>query len=244
MTQELMAVALAALIAASCPSVQAACDPFAPFALPYRVSYGSTPLGTGSLSVFAEDNADCHVFRLTARPYAALRWMIGDLEEESRFCLHKGRIEGRRFHHLQSDDEKHSYSLHFDWATHTVTGGRFASAAIRGEMLDPLSVQLHVRNWVCQTVSASGALPREPLAIEIVDQKGVQSYQLQVAGTETVEVPAGRFETVRVERVDPGRSDTRFWLAREHDFLIVRAQQRRDDHPAVRIELQELARFN
>jgi hypothetical protein len=233
----------AVLLLAAAPAVATSCDAFAPFALPYRVSYGSTALGTGSLSVFPADDAGCYVYRLIARPYAALRWLVGELEEESRFCRRGADIQAQRFRHVESDDPDHSFALQFDWAAQTVSGGTFARADLPADALDPLSLQLHVRQWVCRSVAAGGQLPNEPLGVTLVDRKGVKRYEVRVAARERIEVPAGSFDTVRIDRSDSSRGSTRFWLARDHDYLIVRVQQRRDDRPALRIELAELRKF-
>lgn len=229
----------AGLLLGGVPAARAACDATAPFDLPYRIAYGDLPIGSGSMSVFAEHRG-CAVFRLLAHPDAALRWLIGGLEDESHFCVDADGIRPTRFSHVRAGNHSESYALAFDWAAARVRGGRFKEAALPPGALDPLSVQLQVRDWLCRSTARGGALPEAPLAVLLVDHKGVRRYLLKVAAEETIEVPAGRFATVRVDRIDADRQGTRFWLARDHQFLIVRAQQRRGQQPALRVELAAL----
>ena len=217
------------------------CQPLALFDLPYRVSYGGAPLGAGRMSMSSPDGGSCFVYRLVAQPFSALRWLLGDLEQASRFCVRDGRIMPSSFHHRQGGDQDQSYQLEFDWAAGRVRGGGFGSSPLPEGALDPLSIQLHVRRWLCHALSENGEPASAPIQATLVDRRGIRRYALKVTAEQSVEVPAGVFRTYRVARADQDRTDTRFWLARDHDLLIVRARQQRGDRPAVDIQLQALA---
>lgn len=232
-----MRLPLALLVVLATGTAGAACEATAPFELPYRVVYGDMAIGSGSMAVLA-DRDGCAVFRLLARPGEMLRGLVSGLEEESHFCVDAaGAIRPQQFLHQRGAADEESYALAFDWPAARVRGGRFKDAELPDGALDPLSVQLHVRSWLCRSIAAHGALPREPLAVTLVDHKGVQRYLLGVQGQETIEVPAGRFATVRVDRIDATSKKTRFWLAPAQQFLIVRAQQQRGWRPALSVEL-------
>ena len=79
---------------------------------------------------------------------------------------------------------------------------------------------------------------RHELRFRVADKGEVQTHQYRHAGNERVRVPAGTFETIRVERVrdNPGRVTTT-WLAPELGYMPVRIEQREPDGDVIEMRL-------
>lgn len=225
-------------LAAAGPAA-AACDAFQPYALPYRVTYGDTTLGDGGIALFAADDAGCYIMRETAEPSFLARLLSGDIEEESRFCLKDGRIVPSHFHYRRGGigGKKENFAVRFDWAAHKIEGGDFGTAALDEGVMDRLSAQLYVRDWICKSVSRTGKPPADVLAVRYVEKSGIQDFRFQVKGEEKIRVPAGEYDAVRVDRIFPAGRSNQFWLARDHDYVIVRAQQWRGDKKTLGLQL-------
>jgi len=98
--------------------------------------------------------------------------------------------------------------------------------------LDKLSYQLKMRYDLM-----GGGLASEYL---IADRDAFEPVQYEVVGDETIKIPAGEFNTIKVHRVreEDEKRDTLVWLAKDWDYLIVRIEQT-EKGKTYRIELKE-----
>jgi hypothetical protein len=113
-------------------------------------------------------------------------WMEPGSLRSVRFEKHT--VEGKRVR-----DE----TIAFDWAAGVARGERNGSpfeVPITADQpaFDSLSTIFYVRTLALKV----GAPPQE---IRVVNRKGVAALRIVVHGRETVKVPAGKFETIRVE---------------------------------------------
>ncbi len=114
-------------------------------------------------------------------------------------------------------------------------GGRLAEAAFdrdartlsttyRGRTdTHPLDGPTHDRLTQIYTF-AFAPPPDQPFDMRVTDGRGVGDQRYAVTGREAVTVPAGRFETLRIERLrEPGDTrETAVWLATQRHYLPVR----------------------
>jgi hypothetical protein len=60
----------------------------------------------------------------------------------------------------------------------------------------------------------------------VADGGRLKTYHFEWQGVETINIPAGTFDTVRLRRVH-GKTTTTIWCARKLNFLPVRIQQKK-----------------
>lgn len=94
------------------------------------------------------------------------------------------------------------------------------------------------RNAVALGIMAAVADGRADLSFRVADRDDVESQRYRVAGRERVDVRAGSFDAVLIERIreKPGR-DTDTWLAPELGHLAVRIRHREADGETIEMRL-------
>lgn len=173
-----------------------------------------------------------HVFSFRADSW------IANLTESSRFRWGADeRIVPIQYHYKRGGlGRDREAILDFDWDAKKVTNNverKPWKMDIPEQALDKLSYQLQLRTDLLNGKS----LPE----YDIADGGRLKHYQFKVLGEEEVNTDAGRFMTVKVERVredDPDRH-TFFWMAKDFDYMVVRLQQREDDGSDYEIDLNE-----
>ena len=100
--------------------------------------------------------------------------------------------------------------------------------------LDKLATQLGMMRELQNGASAK--------TIAVADGGKLKQYTFQVIGTETVGLPAGRFETVKLNRVGDSKEKlTYIWCAPQLHFLPVRIWQRKKDLSEYQSELESFS---
>lgn len=73
----------------------------------------------------------------------------------------------------------------------------------------------------------------------VIDNGRVKTFHLRSDELETINTPAGKFEAVRVERVNENEDKRlRLWLARELNYLPVRIEQEKRNEETLRLSLK------
>jgi len=98
---------------------------------------------------------------------------------------------------------------------------------------EPLSIPLLLRDRL--------AAGDSNIQFAVADRGEVRTHQYRVVGTETLDLPAGSFDTVHVERVrdDGNERSTDLWLATAHDYVLVKLLQTEPDGDSISLELRE-----
>jgi len=163
-------------------------------------------------------------------------WIAKDrIHERSEWSYHEGRPRplhyvydrrgGRKTRHLE---------MRFHWergeVEHRVDGRPPWRLRVPPDAQDKLLYQIAIMLDL-----ARGA----PLRYRIADGGRLRDYRFEVLGRETVEVPAGRFETVKIRRLDDRRGTT-VWCAPALRYLPVRLAQTETDGTPLRMELLEV----
>jgi hypothetical protein len=77
------------------------------------------------------------------------------------------------------------------------------------------------------------------VTFNIADGGKLKEYRFKVLGRETLELPAGRFDTVKITKLrDNKRRETYIWCAPELNYLPVRIWQREKDEAVYQSDLE------
>ncbi len=122
--------------------------------------------------------------------------------------------------------------LRFDWEAQKVV--RIADQDgwerdLEPGMHDRLSYQQEMREDLLAAQRSGSDWP-EMVYTVAEDDGRIREYRFRVVSEESIEVPAGQFNTIKAERVrEHAERITHFWLAPEYDFLLVRFEQTEQD---------------
>lgn len=223
------------LISGLLATVSAHAGSLAPTQLAYDVAYGSTTLGSGTLTLTAEPG-DCYHYELATNPIGIVRWLYGSPKETSNFCVKDGAVVPSTMSFSNPKRSKDGFALSFDFAQGLVLGGRNGPLQIKPGTLDRLSVQQAARLWVKTHIN-----DKHPgtLVTPIADHKRVKAYTFAIKGKGQVKTAAGSFEAVRFERIDDPKTTLRFWLAPSKDYMPVKVEQVEDGEAKVNLSLQK-----
>lgn len=216
-------------------ALPATADVLSPFEARYDVERGSMGLGTTVFSLASD--GDCYRYRGEARPNALVSLFVGDVSDDSRFCVRDGRVAPRRFEHIEPRDDEDSYRLVFGGdgqVTYRSRAGESRTFTAPEDALEPFVIHVAVRLWMADA-AAPAALPNRTFTV--VDEDEVKHYELAVRGGGRVETPAGTWDTLVVERVDDPDRRLRFWLAPALDWLPIKVEHQKKDDPAIRMTL-------
>jgi hypothetical protein len=210
-------------------------DPLSTFRAEYRVTNGTIQLGETTITL-RPDETDWHYRSVTEATGLARLLVSGQAIESTRLEAHDGGLRPRVYSHTDPDDED-SVRVEFDWEGRTATA-RGADGArtldLEADTLDGFSATLAMIQRV--------ARGDEKVRIPTIDDEGEHEILVfRQTGRESIRVPHGTFDTVRVERVRRGGSrETITWLAPALDWVAVRVDQRKDGELTGRLELTGL----
>lgn len=224
------------LLMSSCAAMAGRLDPFSADFVLYR---GDTTLGTATVSL-AKGEGDCYIHSYTAKPSWLFRWATGSITERSEFCAVGERLEPRffRYHRSGVGAGDENFSLTFDPDTRIVTDHNGVEREWPQDGVDRLMVQLEALRLV---EGMRFPVEERRLVVTVVDDDRIKQYTLAVVGEETVEVPAGSFKTIRVERIKDPKKTTRFWVAPDLGYRLVKVEQQRKDDPVLGFELKAIS---
>lgn len=214
----------------------AAPDLLAPRENRYDVQWGSISLGVGTIELKSLGN-NCYQYRSTTDPVALVRWTYGAPSETSEFCVVDGDIRAQRFSYQNDKRRKDNFSLEFDWkhnAVRLLSNGTLSQRPLPGLAYDRFVIREAVRLWVMRHPDPDS---RPEAEFTMVDEDRVKTYRFAVTGRETVQSPAGTFETLRVERIDDPRKSYRYWIAPERDYIPVKIEHVKDGKTELRMAL-------
>ena len=202
----------------------------------YELSRGVITLGEATFTLNPDESGRCWVYRYRASPTGIARLFIGDITETSHFCIVDGFIRSQKFSFHRADKKKDNFNLEFNWDDHVVRSSVGDMRPLKNHMIDRLAMQVAVKRWV---VARGGKPGPEIIALTKVEDDRVKTYSFQIVGREEVETPAGTFDAVRVDRVDDPKKSTRFWLAPERNYKVVKVEQVRKGSEQLKMLLTE-----
>jgi hypothetical protein len=208
----------------SAPALQAASLPS--FDAGFRIMNGSLRLGTNEVSLTVNESGD-YRYESHTWPSRWISWLLKqDLREVSRGVVDHAGIRPLRYEYRRTGSRgTRNAELTFDWKNSSVVNNVAHSKwqmTIPAGTLDKLSTQLGIMMEL-----QNGAAEK---TFAVADGGKLKQYAFQVLGTESVELPAGRFETVKLNRIGVSADQpTYIWCAPELHYLPVRILQRKED---------------
>ena len=210
MTKRLLRAALCVGLAAVLPDASGAeleCGTGAPLVSPLRLEYSIT----ATRSVLSLSGEGAVVFRRKGDAYTmeSTQQALGLVEARQSSAGTVGRegLVPRTF--TQRSSRRPPLSVEFDWAAQRVTFSQTgASAPTRPQMQDRLSLLFQL-GW------RQRAEPRaSEIELPVAVQRTTSTYLFTSRGSETLDLPVGRFETVKYERHRRDSEDAmEVWLA-------------------------------
>lgn len=224
---------LAALFLAMALPVAAAESALPELRLSYSASWGGIGLGEIVITLNRGEEPGCYRYESRSDPVGLVRMFYGKPRELSEFCIKDGKVVPKRFSFFSSKGADKDFTLTFEPGKVTDHKGKVREIPPNAQ--DRFGIQQAVRLWVLGQVGA-----KEPGTVEFaqVDDRRIRHYRFAITAYEKVEVPAGTFETILVQRIDDPRKTSKFWLAPERDYMPVKVETGRDGDADLRMVLR------
>jgi len=203
------------------PGLALAEPPVAPFKQTFVLTSTGVPFSiTAERRLKADHNGIWHM------NVSADNW-LGEITESTAFSWQSCVPQSSQYRYKRVGLGKEKYAVvAFDQAAgeaHVRRDDKRKSYPITGTTTDKLS----------QTLALQCMLSRGDMALEldIADESGLDRIQYRRVGEEVLNTPAGKFSTVKVERVRETGSDreTLMWFATDQQYALVQMVQREDD---------------
>ncbi|MGH8428371.1 MAG: DUF3108 domain-containing protein [Gammaproteobacteria bacterium] len=192
-----------------------------PFSMHYDVLHGSLKVGEATFTL--DRNNDEWLFAWRAHPVGLASVFVHSLySETSRFSMARDLIRPLAYSYNDSGHADRDEKINFDWsagyALDANDGNRKKIELIPG-ILDRMSSQLAVSRRLASGLTL-------PTAYKVINGGRIRTYTFQELRRETVTTPAGKFDTVVIERTDSDSDKTLvFWFAPKYAWLPVRIEQ-------------------
>jgi hypothetical protein len=228
---------LSCLLLAACLGAAVHAAPLPDFSASYELRLGSLRIGTSHLSL--ENGAGgSYVYEASSAPVELVSWLFRQaLHETSRGTLAGAGVRPDSYHYLRSGGRERREALQFDWQAMTVSNQVEDSRwkmDIPAGTLDKLASQL--------AMMLALRAGETDMAFNIADDGKLREYRFKVVGKETLELPAGTFDTVKITRLrDNNKRETYVWCAPELNYLPVRIWQREKDDREYQSDLAEFS---
>lgn len=196
--------------------------PVAPFQADYEVLRNGKELGRATLTLRSAGDGTWE-FSNQTRGTKGMASLLGvDVVEKSTFRWHDGQPEGLHYSYSQDAALKsRQRSTEFDWQAHEAQsrdGKNVWTAPLRNSAMD--------RNLVTVALMAQLKSGGRDLTFHVVDKDRVAEQRYAQSARETLSLPAGRIDAVRIERqrTDSSRTTTS-WFAPQRNWLPVQIEQ-------------------
>ena len=163
-------------------------------------------------------------YRLTS----SAKSMFIKISETSEFVLDGDTLLPADYQYTRTGIGKNkSESSHFNWEDGELLANG-ETFELSDSAFDKLSYQYQLQRDVAEAIQ-SGKV-QEVLEYTVTDEANSKQYRFEIVGKEAIDTPLGELMTVRVDRIREGSDrQTSFWLAVDHEFLLVRLEQIEDD---------------
>lgn len=222
-------IALSAIFSASIFA-----DPLTPYRAEYEVSRNGSIQGTALREL--TKNAD-NTYILTYQ--SDIEWMIfsDERNERSKFKIENNQaipLEYSMSRKGTGPDKQ--YNLIFDQTKQQIIASKKKQplkVEWKSEQKDLLTYQFQLR----QDLKAG----KTSFSYPIIDKNGSQrNYDFEIDGKETITLPIGNVETIRVKRLyDNDKRQATAWFAPEYDYLLVKMYKGKEGIEQFQVQLKQ-----
>jgi len=228
LTGSLLILAAMAAMAAPLPDFEAS----------YTLEQHSLRIGTASITLHTDAQGQ-YLYEFHSWPNRWIGWFTdNELHESSRGTLDTSGIRPQQYHYQRSGGSERVANLSFDWQSMTVkndVAGSQWEMEIPPGTLDKLATQLDMMIALGQG--------RHDVTYTVADGGTLKEYRYRVIGMETLVLPAGRFETLKVAKLRKDiEQETIIWFAPALHHLPVRIWRRDGGDEEYRSELEDVSR--
>jgi len=226
------------LLAGSLLTIAAMAAPLPDFVASYTLEQHSLRIGTASIALHTDARGQ-YLYEFHSWPNRWIAWFAdNELHESSRGKLDASGIRPHQYHYQRSGGSERIANLAFDWQTMTVkndVAGSLWEMEIPAGTLDKLVTQLDM-------MIALGQGKRD-VTYTVADGGTLKQYRYRIIGMETLDLPAGSFETVKVAKLRKDiEQETSIWFAPALHYLPVRIWRRDGDDEEYVSELEDFSR--
>jgi len=214
------------LVAAVVASTTLSAATLSDFEASYILKRGSLRIGSSNIE-FRSSNDGSYVYESHSWPTRWVAWLLKDrLQESSRGRITPAGLRPDSYHYLRSGGSREREAdLSFDWDRNLVSNrveGSLWEMEIPTGTIDKLASQLGMMLALQQD--------KDDVTFMVADGGHLKQYRYKIIGYETIEVPAGTFETVKITKLRDNKNRiTYVWCAPALNYLPVRIFQRETD---------------
>lgn len=206
----------------------------------YEVLRRGSSIGEVHVSLSQSDSGLWHFDTETVATSRVARLARATAEESAWFAWHDDRVQLLSYRQVTRALGRSRYWQHeLDWQanqsqTRTYEGDYLIE--LEPDIVDPLTLRLQLA-----VLLANPDLRGQDLPFRVLERNEIEDQQFFYLGEETLEVPAGCFEAVRMERFRREGSSRNYhsWHAEDFHWLPLRIVQFRDDEEELDIRLME-----
>lgn len=164
-------------------------------------------------------------------------WFVrGDVTERSEFSIVEDGVRPLIYHSVDKISKEDKYmDFVFDWEQNQVTGkidGEDFVLSLQGRAHDRVSLQYEL---MLDLLNDS-----RTVEYTLVDDDEVKPLYVTYVGTESIKVPYGKFEAIKIQhRKEKSDRVTTLWCVEKLDYLPVKIEQHRNGKLAVRAVLNK-----
>lgn len=152
--------------------------------------------------------------------------VVASANEISDFTWNGRQVQSTHYENVkQVFFRSRKASVDYDWSARRAHAQRDKDKldyALLSDALDPLNMEIQIR----EDLLKYGKLRDDYM---LADPKGLFPLKFEINGTEVINTPYGKLDTLKVRRVHEGtKRETQFWLAKTLDYLPVKFVQRDD----------------
>jgi len=228
---------LTCLLLATCLGAAVHATPLPDFSASYELRLGSLRIGTSTTSL--ENGAGgSYVYESRSIPIKLVSWLFKEtLHETSKGTLAGAGVRPDTYQYLRSGGKERREALEFDWQAMTVSNHAKDEpwkmdmpAGTLDKLASQLAMMLALRDG------------ETDMAFNIADDGKLKEYRFRVVGEETLELPAGTFDTVKITKLRSNKKrETYIWCAPALNYLPVRIWQREKDDAEYLSELESFS---
>lgn len=192
-----------------------------PFTATYNVTQGDQPLGVAQVSLRAAGDGTW-LYRNDVKGTGGLAAILGASIKESSQLRWKGDVpEAIRYdYQLQAAIKNKQRHLRVDWTTHQVTVDEGKGAATY-----PAQPGMVERNTLPLALGLALRSGQRDITLAVAVRTKVETQHFKVTGKQTITVPAGQFDALRVDRVDAERGFSA-WYVPDRYLMPIKLSQR------------------